>query len=235
MSARLPDTSSFNSDGKIRYNSNGKLTDWLLYWESLTAETAIFCWASSSVFVPEHFSFPPSLLPSFPLSTFALPISLSPFLPSFSTHFLPFSPAHPLTLSAISPSGLPTADKYAMRWWEQTKRPLKTLFDPYFKVRQLLPCCAFHFFSTLHTVLCTLSCVLWPFSFAGALKGYLSHLALFSQHSSSLVLMLSHYFFTTHHHSFQRSAVTGVGRFERIQRRWADVSQSCGRDKCFTR
>ena len=26
-----------------------------------------------------------------------------------------------------------SVDKYALRWWEQTKRPLKTLFDPYFK------------------------------------------------------------------------------------------------------
>ena len=30
--------------------------------------------------------------------------------------------------------GQPMVDKHALRWWEQTKRPLKTLFDPYFKV-----------------------------------------------------------------------------------------------------
>ena len=38
------------------------------------------------------------------------------------------------SILSLSLSGQPIVDKYALRWWEQTKRPLKTLFDPYFKV-----------------------------------------------------------------------------------------------------
>lgn len=47
---------------------------------------------------------------------------------------VPYLLSSPLHLTHTIYPGMPAVDKYAMRWWEQTKRPLKTLFDPYFKV-----------------------------------------------------------------------------------------------------
>lgn len=129
--------------------------------------------------------------------------SYSPLLLPLHIPFLFLELTHPLTLSTTSPSGLPTADKYAMRWWEQTKRPLKTLFDPYFKVRHPLSCCALLSFSfpycaalhccTLHYAPCPVSYALCTTNSTFSSPLIIScrpALALFIHHSLSLGSML---------------------------------------------
>lgn len=74
-----------------------------------------------------------------------------------------------------------------MRWWEQTKRPLKTLFDPYFKV--LYPLSSFFFLFI--PLLCYTAAPLTlhpdpsPLSFVPLIKDFSS--------------LLTHFCFTSHH------------------------------------